>query len=64
MGRIMDVLTGRRAAEDRAERDRLSLKADLAIDQVTAEAEALRKKRAALDGLIEHLKERRRGTNA
>lgn len=64
MGRIMDVLTGRRAAEDRAERDRLTLKVDLAIDQVTAEAETLRKKRAALDGLIDDLKERRRGTNA
>lgn len=64
MGRIMDVLTGRRAAEDRAERDRLSLKVDLAIDQVTAEAEALRKKRAALEGLIDDFKERRRGTNA
>ena len=43
MGRIMDVLTGRRAAERRALRDRLALEADLAVDQVKAEADALKK---------------------
>lgn len=64
MGRIMDVLTGRRAAERRALRDRLALEADLAVDQVKAEADALKKKRAAFEGLVEELKERRRGNNA
>ncbi|MGR3250642.1 MAG: hypothetical protein ACU0DH_15730 [Paracoccus sp. (in: a-proteobacteria)] len=60
----MDVLTGRRAAERRALRDRLTLEADLAVDQVKAEADALKKKRATFEGLVEELKERRRGNNA
>lgn len=64
MSRLMDVITGRRAAEQRALRDQREREADLAIEQVRADNEALRKRRAALENLVDEFKERRRGNNA
>ncbi len=63
MGKLMDMLTGRRAAEQRAVRDRLELQAEIAVAEVQAEADALRRKREALQGVLDDLTERRRGRN-
>ncbi|MCJ8138621.1 hypothetical protein [Falsirhodobacter halotolerans] len=59
----MDILTGRRAAERRAVRDRLELQADIAVAVVQAEADELRRKRDALQGVLDEFTERRRGRN-
>ncbi len=63
MGRLMDILTGRRAAEQRAVRDRLDLEAEIHVANVVAEADELRRKREALQGVLDDLTERRRGRN-
>ncbi|MCJ8139531.1 hypothetical protein [Falsirhodobacter halotolerans] len=59
----MDILTGRRAAERREVRDRFELQADIAVAVVQAEADELRRKRDALQGVLDEFTERRRGRN-